>query len=272
MAIDRTNPTQVATNGAGNVLDDVLVTAASAPVNRRRQVVAVGDPDSAGIDAIARVANAPTFGDDGLVTYPMLYDASGNAIRMKSLPVNAIGLSPLPVWANAMQLATYKVAIDNIVSGALTANTRKDVLSIEHALASTKTVKVRRIVVGAYQTTALAGVVYFKLFKGTAASSGGTAVTPIPTLGSLPAAECVTKTLPTIVAATGPLAPMVAGFLTAAANTGFASVMLYDWQEGGETIPLTLRAGVLESLVLSVYSNVAMNLNVFGFVTLTEES
>lgn len=197
--------------------------------------------------------------------------AAVGGTNVKTIPTNGVGQAAVPVWANAVQLATYKVVADNIVSGALTANTAKAILSLEHSGTATKTVKIRRISIGGWQTTALAGVVYLKIMRGTAASSAGTAITPVPMNPATTGAEVTAKSLPTITAATGPLLSMPVGFLTAAANTGFAMVVVYDWQEGGETQPITLRVTTLDALSFNIFSNVAHNLNLMIQVVLTEE-
>lgn len=200
-----------------------------------------------------------------------LAQVGGTAIAIKAVPTNGVGQAAIPTYTNAIQLATYKVMADSIASGALVANTRKDILSLEHAASATKTVKIRRVRIGGFQTTALVGTVYAKIFRGTAASSGGTATTPQPANPATTAAEVTCKTLPTITAATL-LDTGTVGFLSAAtAQTGFIDLILYDWQEAGETQPLTLRSGTLDTIVIAIYSNVAHNLTLQITVTFTEE-
>src|SRR4051794_13618080 len=87
----------------------------------------------------------------------------------------------LNVNPNAIQKATYHVTLVGTATGALTAATFKPILSIEHAATATKTVRIRRIRVAGMQTTALAGLDEVRVMRGTAASTGGTAVTPAPT-------------------------------------------------------------------------------------------
>jgi hypothetical protein len=165
---------------------------------------------------------------------------------------------------------SYDAAARNIVTGALTANTAKAVLSIEHSAASTKTTKIRRIMVGGLQTAAVAGMVDIQITKGTAASTAGTVVTPNPRKGGDAAPQAVVKSLPTIVAATlGDTIPW--GATAATANTPMPTTLVYDWQEGGETKPLQLRAGVLESIVINVISTAAQALTLTVSIDFTEE-
>jgi hypothetical protein len=216
---------------------------------------------------IARVVNGtPASSDYGVVTRPLLYDASGNPIvqTLKN------GQFVLPVWGNAVQLLTSTFGARNIATGALTANTAKAVLSLEVAAAGSKTVKIRRILVSGYQTTALAGLFDIQLSRGSAASSAGTAVTGGVRVTGDTAPTVVVKTLPTITAATIlDVLPLTA--TPTAVATGFSNVVLYDWQEGGETKPWTLKPGVLDSLVLSAISTAAQNWLLSFHITVSEE-
>ncbi len=94
---------------------------------------------------------------------------------------NALNAPPafgpaLNVNSNAISKATYiaTVGATGISTGALTANTRKNVLSLHHAATAVRTVRVRRVFIGGFQTgTAAVGTVYGALFRGTAAPTGG---------------------------------------------------------------------------------------------------
>lgn len=199
-----------------------------------------------------------------------LTQIAGTALAAKAVPTNADGQVAIPVYVNAQQYATYDVAARNIATGALTANTAKAVLSLEHALASAKTVRIRRIMIHAIQTTALSGLFDIEITRGTAASSAGSAVIPQPRKLTDPAAEVVVKSLPTIVAATVADNIPAGGF---GATTALYSppVLVYDWQEAGETKPYLLVAGALQSIVINVISTAAHNLTLTVSVDLTEE-
>lgn len=195
----------------------------------------------------------------------------GTAIAVVTLPTGADGQVAIPVSINAIQKLTYDAGARGIVTGALTANTAKAVWSIEHAVTAVKTVRIRRIMVHARQTTALAGEFEVQITRGTAASSAGTAVTPGPHRPGDAAAEAVVKTLPTIVTATVVDTIPAGGFGTTTALYS-PPVLIYDWQEGGETKPYILRAGTLDSLVINIVSTVALNLTLAVSVDFTEES
>jgi hypothetical protein len=100
---------------------------------------------------------------------------------------------------------TYTATMARVASGLLTANTAKAVLSIEHSASSTKTIRLRQLIVSGYATTAVAGTVEFQLMTGSAASTGGTAITPNNVrIGGAVVEAGITKvlSLPTITAAT----------------------------------------------------------------------
>jgi hypothetical protein len=191
----------------------------------------------------------------------------------KTLPTNGLGMAAVPVYNNAIQLATYTYGIHALATGTLSAGTAKPILSIDHAVSATKTVRIRRILVSGYQTTALAGLLSFQINTGTAQASAGTVLTGGKRNLADPSAECVVRggaTLPTIVAAT--VQDTLPGFANPTTTaTGVPATVIYDWQEGGETKPWTLRAGVLESFVLEALSNAAQAWNLTIHITLTEE-
>lgn len=164
--------------------------------------------------------------------------------------------------------ATYVVAVRGLATAALVANTRRDVLSIEHSALSTKTVKIVRIDIGGYQTTAVAGTVEFNVYRGTAASTAGTARTPELLDSTNPAVEAVVKTLPTIVAATQIGARYVIT-LAATANTGYPTQTIYGPDSPRQNF--TLVAGQLQTLVVGMQSTGAQNHTLSVNIYFTEE-
>ena len=189
---------------------------------------------------------------------------------VKLLPANGTGLAAVPVYTNAIQLATYTISARNIATGTLVANTAKAVLSLHHAVSATKTVRVRRLLVSGYQTTALAGTLDIQITTGTAATTGGSVITPGKRNLADPNAEMIATSLPTITAAVvQDNLPFAVTPTTTA--TGQGSTVLYDWQEAGETKPWTLRAGVLESFVLNAISTAAQSWILTVHLTVTEE-
>lgn len=166
--------------------------------------------------------------------------------------------------------ATYIIPINRLINTALVANTTRQQLSIEHAVSATKTVRIKKIHLGALNTTAVAGDLRVFVDSGTAASSAGTILTAQPTVPAITAAEAVAKTLPTIVAATTKFVAFV-GSAVATANTPIVGQTVYEWFPGSEETPLTLRAGFLDSLVIGIQSFAANVYHVTGYVIITEE-
>lgn len=178
----------------------------------------------------------------------------------------------LAVNSNAIQKATYLYSAE-IASGVLTANTFKQILSMEHAANSTKSLRVRRVLIGAFQSAAPAAVhsIRAQITRGTAASSAGTAVTAAPSNPGTAGHEATLKTLPTITAGTLMVINNLGSPSAVTAGLGVPSIALYDWQEAGETIPLILRAGFLDTLAISVASTSTPNLTCSLTVIFTEE-
>lgn len=179
----------------------------------------------------------------------------------------------LSVTINGSQLATYTAKLNTVATGVLTANSASNFMSFEHAATATKTVKIRRIIISGYTVTTVASPVTFQLQRGTAASTGGTTVVTAPTNPATSAAEVTVKSSPSlaIVAGGAILFSETLASVTTTANSLIPPFVFYDWQEGGETAPLTLRAGVLDTLVLSILCTGAVNATLNVSVVFTEE-
>lgn len=174
-----------------------------------------------------------------------------------------LALTPAPA------LPTHTVVAET-ATGLFSAGTRKDYLSIEHAAVSTKTLRVLRVAISGYQTTALVGTIWGKIFYGTAATSAGTVQASSPTNAGVAAAEAVCKILPTVTAATLKYSAAVGALTAATANIGFDTSILYDSMDAVHQ-PLTLRQGQLECLCIALYSNVAHNITPQVTVIFSEE-
>lgn len=164
---------------------------------------------------------------------------------------------------------TY-VVCNNTASGALTANTRKDILSMESAVAGTKNKRILRIEASWLATTALAGDLRFFLYRGTAATSAGTVITAIGKHPADPAAELVAKSNPTITAATLVFTHII-GSVPATANSILARSVLYDWAGNPREDDFVMRALQLDSLVMAITSTAAINWTPFLNVYFVEE-
>lgn len=279
---------------ANKAVDQETVTFGSGPTPRYRQRVQLAGSVAA---ELARVLNAPPASTDYAIAvrqvgvnaagaiadgeanptvtemevYPMVFNGTTwDRTRSAKGGYSLDGTGIQAVNTNIVQYPTFKSIMDRVASGTLTANTAKAVWSIEHGATAVKTVRVRRILFSAYATTAVAGTVEVIMFRGTAASSAGTGVTPVPTLPGTAAAEAVTRSNPTITQATVMGSWMCDPAPAVANSTVAKSQVLYDWQESGETQPLTLRAGNLDTLGLWIRSTAAIALTMSSVVTFTE--
>jgi hypothetical protein len=219
----------------------------TAPDGNHRQVVVLGDESLVAVAEVTDPAN---------ITGALSGGSQGAALNVNP---------------NAIQKPTFLATLSSVATGALTAATAKPVLTLHHAATATKTVRIRRIVMGAMQTTLLAGSDTVVITRGTAAPTGGGAVTPVPAVPGATAAETTVTSLPTSITAATTVLAQIGAITAATANTGFASFVVYDWQESGETIPLTLRAGSLDAIVINLLSSAAKNYTTSVTVIFTEE-
>lgn len=192
--------------------------------------------------------------------------------------------SALNVNPNAIQKATYKVGYLRTTGPAYAAGTIQWHLSLHHLVGSTKTVRIRRItyshMVPPVATTGVA--IRMELHwtsgtpTGTAHAAGVASATQSykPCDGRTGAGEATVLDIPTITS--GGILNTALIPSTAPAQHGGGSGVLYDWQEGGETMPITLRAGVLEGIAIGAISTATVaataNINTIAIeITFTEE-
>lgn len=164
---------------------------------------------------------------------------------------------------------TY-VAFNNTASGALTANTRKDILSIDHAVSAVKRVRITKIIASWLATTAVLGDLRVYMYKGVLQASAGNAITPVVKRTDDPAAETTVKSNPTITAATLIWAQQI-GTVPATANSVIARQVLYEAPVNGRDDDFVLTEGAVEGFAIAIQSNAAINWTPFLEVHFTEE-
>jgi hypothetical protein len=193
-----------------------------------------------------------------------------NTFGVDGVAVDVSTTNPLPCTTDNQRKSTYTATVARLSTGALTANTLKQFLSFEHSAGATKTMRLRALIISGYATSTTAGTVEFQLLRGTAASSGGTTVTPVACHSADGAAETVVKSLPTIVAATV-IYTGNAMSVTTTANTyfGIATNIIPPMEDGAKSIALA--AAALQGLVLSVISTAAITLTMNVTAIFTEE-
>jgi hypothetical protein len=193
--------------------------------------------------------------------------ATGDSIPYSKLDIGVAGASSPVTAANPLPVSLPA----GLATGTLVGGTAKPIFSFEKTNAAV-TVKIRRIVMSGYATSALAGQLDFQINRGTAASTGGAAATVNggPRVTGDSATIATMKSLPTIVAAT--VVDSIPGFVvptTTATGQGFT--IIYDWQEAGETKPWTLVSGSIDALVINVISGAALAFNLSCHIVYTEE-
>lgn len=166
-------------------------------------------------------------------------------------------------------IATF-VAFNNTASGALVANTRKDIFSIDHAVTAIRNARIMRIAASFLATTALAGDLRVYLYRGILQASAGTVITPVAKSSEHTLGDTVSRLNPTITAATLIWAHEF-GTVPAVANSPLARQILYEAPLNGVEQDLILRKSTLEGFAIALQSNAAINWTPFLEVTFTEE-
>lgn len=196
-----------------------------------------------------------------------------NAITVKPTNVSTTQTdTALVVAVRPTPRQTYTAVLNRVATGALTANTAKAVLSIEHSAAATKTIRLRQLIVSGYATTAVAGTVEFNLSRGIAASTAGAAITPTNVaMGAANEATTLVKSLPTITAATVVYTQNMTAVPAAANSSIGSSVDFFSNSDQIEQQPFTLPAATLSSYVLNIISTAAINVTLNVTLVFTEE-
>lgn len=216
---------------------------------------------------LADVKNAaPAAAAYGLVSRAMLYDAAGNALQQQQPTYHALG-----------RLAARPYAL----SYAATLNSRKQILAIAHTAASTKLVKIRRVLI-ALESVSVAGLYVFDLVRITSApATGNPAITPTPALQGDPAAEVTVLALPTTAGTEGTVVNSVEfnqGITGAAPTVNPPNAL--NWYElfsedeqnpVGEQRGLSLRAGVLEGYAIVCDASAAGTVKCLARFVFTEQ-
>lgn len=193
-------------------------------------------------------------------------------------------------WVRKRQLVTYTALYRLIDSTAgtlsltftFTANTNKQLATIYHTGASTKTVKIRKI--SLFLATTAAGIFDFEvraLSATTAPATGNPAITPRTHNPADGAAEATCLALPTtagslVGANTGTVSQGVslnvgAGGAQTTPALATAEFVLYEYKDGQEAAPLIMRAGSAEGFAVNGRCTAAVAQRFTIAITFTEE-
>lgn len=195
------------------------------------------------------------------------------------------------VWVRKRQLVTYSAAyrLGDATAGQLgltftfVANTNKQLVTIYHTAASTKTIKLRKITLT--PSAGAAGVFDFEvraLSAAAAPTTGNPAITPRTHDPADGAAEATCLALPTtpgglVGVDTGTVSEVFSWNAAAAAAQGSASglagqdIVLYEYKDGSEMKPLIMRAATAEGFAVSGRCSAAVALRFTVHILFTEE-
>lgn len=253
----------------GKGLDHELVTYGAAPLSRYRPRVVLGGNIPA---ELARVVNAaPAAGDYALVvrqvglaaaalavdgaanptsteveSYPMAYNGATWDRQRSGNQYSTTGLGVPLINPNGMQKRTYVCAL-RIAPTAFVAATAKDLYSLLHPAASAIVGRLRRVVVSIESTT-VAGYLGFEIFRITTQGTGTAHVPSSVDAGDAASIHTGASALTANATAAGNALANQAVY--AAINALVPPIVLYDWQESGETKAPIMRASVAEGFAI----------------------
>jgi hypothetical protein len=217
--------------------------------------------------ALADVDANPTLGR--IATFPMIFNGTTWDRQRSGNVYSATGLGVQAVNPNGVQRKTY-VSAPVISPAAFVAGTAKDIWSVFHASGSALIGRLRRVVVSVYTNT-VAGAVRFEIYRITAAGTATAHVAQAIDAADA-AAACTVGIAHTANATATGTAIAVQGTGLSVTPAIIAPIVLYDWQESGETKAPLMRASVGEGYAIRCTHSAASTV-VFGVqATFTEES
>jgi hypothetical protein len=192
---------------------------------------------------------------------------------------------PTSMYSAVYRLANATAAARPLSTGALTANTNKQIATIYHTAASTRRVQVKYVAVTLHSVGAVAGTIEFEivtLSATTAPATGAPTITPAKNDQADAAAEAACLALPgtqgSVVNADQPLGdPYIASQgISGAGSTASpppspSKAVLWDSRDAGDGKDLIMRAGTAEGYAVIVRSNAASTVLAIATIFFTEE-
>lgn len=158
-------------------------------------------------------------------------------------------------------------ALNNTATGTIAANTRRDIISLDHPVTSIKRMRILRIEASFLATTAVASDLRIYLYRGVLQATAGTITTSQPKSSEFSAADTVFRIAPTITAATLQFTHIM-GNVPATANSVIARQIIYERTMAGKEEDYTLREGFVQGFAIAI-QNTGVNVNWTPFVTVT---
>jgi hypothetical protein len=247
-------------------------------------VLNVGDVDH---DAVNTLKVVQTGGHASYPAAPTGVSADGDRVRQWQDRSGAqiIRKRPVAMYSAVYRLANATAAARPLSTGALTANTNKQIATIYHTATSTKRVQVKYVAVTLHSIGAVAGTIEFEivtLSATTAPATGAPTITPAKNDQADAAAEAACLALPgtqgSVVNADQPLGdPYIASQgISGAGSTASpppspSKAVLWDSRDAGDGKDLIMRAGTAEGYAVIVRSNAASTVLAIATIFFTEE-
>lgn len=279
--VNQGTPGAVAWPVSISTLPAVILGAGSASIGT---VLNVGDVDH---DAVNTGKVVQTGGHASYPAAPTGVSADGDRVRQWQDRSGAqiIRKRPVVMYSAVYRKANATAGNRALLTGALTANTNKQIATIYHAAAATKRVQIKAVIVTVVVITAVAGVIEFEivpLSATTAPATGNPAIVPGKHEQADAAAEATCLALPTtagsVVAADSPVGDpwMVSEGITGAGATtspppAATKAVLWDSRSDGDGKDLIMRAGVAEGYAVIARSDAASSVGFAASIVFTEE-
>lgn len=267
-----------------NVIEDATTRGRRAIVSTESALLSAGDTAHDGVDA----GNPVKTGAKS--TWPAIatpVSASGDRTNNWSDLSGAqiIRKRPVAMYTAGFRLADATAATRALASGALTANTAKQLATIYHTAGATKRVQIKYVAVTLHSVAAVAGTIEFEIVSlsaTTAPATGNPAIVPGKHDPLDAAAEAVCLAIPgTQGSVVGVNSPVGANYIAGMGITATASTAsppppaplhaLWDSQADGDGKDLIMRAATAEGYAVTVRSNAASNVLCTVTMIFTEE-
>jgi hypothetical protein len=265
-----------------NVIEDATTRGRRAIVTAESALLNAGDTAHDAVDAGNPVKTGAKASWPAIPTLVASADRTNNWSDLAGAQI--IRKRPVAMYTAGYRLINSSASSRVVTSGALTANTNKQVATIYHTAGSTKRVQIKFVSVVLHGST-VAGTVEFEIqtLIGATAPSGGTTITPGKHDQGDSAAEAACLLLPTTAGTvTNPDQPVgdiaTADGLgitttpsTASPPPGPTKIILWDSTDAGDGKDLIMRAGNAEGYVIILRANSATNVTFMASIIFTEE-
>jgi hypothetical protein len=265
-----------------NVIEDATTRGRRTIVTAEGALLNAGDTAHDGVDAGNPVKTGAKATFPGIPTLVANADRTNNWSDLAGAQI--VRKRPVAMYTAVYRLANVTAAARVLSTGALTANTNKQIATIYHAVGATKRVQIKFVSVVLHGST-VAGTVEFEiqtLSGATAPATGNPAITPGKHDQADVAAEATCLALPTtqgtVLSADQPVGDSSFDGIgitttpsTASPPPGPTRIVLWDSRDIADGKDLIIRAGAAEGYAVIVRANAASNVTYSATIFFTEE-